>query len=361
MQRSWKLVFFALFLTRFVSNAEDQVSESRPAPFGDVRNCPTTSPVFPTDPLYRMEVLPGAGFDALRSVDMGQVHAYNYSKCRVSNDGHYLLPDSIFLVPTLESHVQVFAEYIDHWDSYTSTTSYSISAQAGFESIISAKFSTEYLSVKSHMYNEESITTRVQLRNALFTVKLQPDAQLHPAFKSRIFEIAANIQNNNTDFAHYLAELTVRDYGTHYITSMDAGAAISQVDHLLSVVVTDSEFTKVAVTASASANFLGKFSIGAGFKSSVSEKDAQKFVDNRTSSEVYSWGGPPFGPNMTIKDWEDGMPDSLVAIDRSGDPLYYAITNFPPRSPREYCLRSRRHDFPGNCSLLQSEQSLWLH
>ena len=287
MQRSWKLIFFALFLRAVpVSNAEDQVSEGRSAPFGDVRNCPTTSPVFPTDPLYRMEVLPGAGFDALRSVDMGQVHAYNYSKCRVSNDGHYLLPDSIFVVPTLESHVQVFAEYFDHWDSYTSTTSYSISAQANFESIIRAKFSTEHLSVKSRMYNEDSITTCAQLRHALFTVKLQPDAQLHPTFKSYLFEIAANIQNNSTEVANYLAEQTVLAYGTHYVTSMDAGAVISQVDQLSSVVGSGD---KVAVTASASANFLSKFSISAGFNASVLEKDAQhvQFIDNRTFSEVY--------------------------------------------------------------------------
>ena len=93
-------------------------------PSGDVRNCPTTSPVYRDEPLYRMEVLPGAGFDNLRNLDMGQVHSYTYSQCRISNDGRYLLPDNVFLIPTQRSHVEVFAEYFDHWDSYTSTNSY---------------------------------------------------------------------------------------------------------------------------------------------------------------------------------------------------------------------------------------------
>ena len=319
-------IFFALLLSVTVGarSAEDAVSS--PPQIGDVRNCPTTSPIFPQDPLYRMEVLPGAGFDALRSVDMGQVHAYNYSQCRVSNDGRYLLPDNVFLVPTLESQVQVFSELIDDWDQYTSTVSSSISLSASFQSIISGKFSSEYESVKSHMYHDNSVTTRVQLRNALYKVKLQPDSELHPVFKARLFEIAANIQSNNTDYARYLAELMVRQYGTHYVTSMDAGAVLSQVDHVKSSFVGSSESNRIAVTASASVNFLQKFSVSAGFSFSVTGNETQQFVDNRTYSRVYSWGGPPYSINMTVTEWEKGIPNGLVAIDRTGDPLYYAIT-----------------------------------
>ena len=315
------VVFFVLLIVVTVG-----ADGAQHRPSGDVRNCPTTSPVFPSEPLYRMEVLPGAGFDALRSIDMGQVHAYNYSQCRVSNDGRYLLPDNVFLVPILESHVQVFSELIDHWDQYTSTVSGSISLHASFQSIISGKFSAEYGSVKSHMYNYKSVTTRVQLRSALYRVNLQPDSQLHPTFKSRLFEIAANIQSNNTQYARYLAELMVRQYGTHFLTSVDAGAVLSQVDQIKSSVLEDSESRKVAVTASASANFLGKLSIGGGFDFSVSDNDTQGFVDNRTHSRIYSWGGPTYNMNMTAVEWEKGIPNAMVAIDRSGDPLYYAIT-----------------------------------
>ena len=326
MHRFWSAIIPVLFLSNAVICAGEVDASGGAFPVGDVRACPTISPIFPDEPLYRMEVLPGAGFDALRSLDMGQVHVYNYSMCRVSNDGRYLLPDSIFLIPTMKSHVQVFAEYIDHFDNYTSTTSTTITLEAGFESIVSGKFSDEYLSVKTHMVNDLSVATRVQLRNQLFKVKIQPNSELHPTFKSRLFDIAANIQNNNTEFAHYLAELTVREYGTHFVTSMDAGAVLSQVDFLTSKEEEDSDFTKKTVTASASANFLGKFKFSASFQHSTTESQTKKFVDNRTYSEVFSWGGPPFGLNMTVNDWENGIPNAMVAIDRSGDPLHYAIT-----------------------------------
>ena len=273
-----------------------------------------------------MEVLPGAGFDALRNLDMGQVHYYNYSQCRVSNDGRYLLPDSVFLVPTMKSQVEAFAEFIDHWDDYTSTTSRTITAGASFFSVVSGKFSDEYLSVKSHQYNDKSKTTRVQVRHALFKVKMQPDSQLHPTFKAKLFEIAANLQNNNSRYAHYLAELMVRDYGTHYVTTMEAGAVLSQVDHIKSSYFNSSQDTKQTVKASASANFFGKISFSSSFSHSSEQTENKGFINNRTSSEVYSWGGPPFQPNFTVTEWESGVPAALVAIDRSGDPLQYVVT-----------------------------------
>ena len=294
-------------------------------PSGDIKNCPVTSAQQPDQPLYEMEVLPGAGFDNLRNLDMGQVHFYNYSRCRVSKDGKYLLPDSVFVVPLQESKVDVYAQYFDHWDNYTDMTSSSINAGIGLFSIVSGKFSTGYTSMKSHQYNDQSKTTRVEIRHKLYNVKIQPGAQLHPVFKSRIFDIASNIQNNNTEHANFLAELLVRDYGTHYLSSMDAGALISQTDFVKSSYVSDHSSDSTSVSASASANFFGKVSLSASFSHSTSQVDISGFVDARTHSEVTTVGGPPFRPNLTLSDWEKGVPDTLVTIDRSGDPLHYII------------------------------------
>ena len=45
-----------------------------------------------------------------------------------------------------------------------------------------------------------------------------------------------------------------------------------------------------------------------------------------TYSHVRTFGGPPYRTDFTLNDWEDRLEDSLVAIDRERDPLYYAIT-----------------------------------
>ena len=301
-------------------------------PLGDVRNCPVKAPQDESQPLYRLEVLPGIGFDNLRNLDMGQIHTYNFSTCQVSNDGKFLLPDSIFVVPVQESKVEVYAEYFDHWDNYTSMTSTSINVDASFFSIVSGKFSTGYSRTKSHMVNDQAKSTRVQIRNKRYSVKLQPGATLHPVFKSRVYDIASSVQNNNTEYAHYLAELMVRDYGTHYVSSIDAGAVLSQVDFIKSTNVVDMSKYTSHITASASANFFGKVSLGTTFQHSTTDVSMSDFVNNRTYSQVITAGGPPFTPNMTLTEWEHGVDGALVAIDRSGDPLHFVVN--PVTLPR---------------------------
>ena len=301
-------------------------------PLGDVRNCPVRAPQDDSQPLYQMEVLPGTGFDNLRNLDMGQVHALNFTTCQISKDGKYLLPDSIFLIPLQESKVEVYAEYLDHWDNYTSMTSNSMNLDASFFSVVSGKFSAGYSMTKSHMFNDKAKSTRVQIRNKVYTVKIQPGAQLHPVFKSRLYDIASAIQNNNTEYAQYLSELMVRDYGTHYVSSIDAGAILSQMDFIKSISTDDMTKYTSQVTASASANFFGKVSLGATFKHSTSQTSDTEFINNRTYSQVSTVGGPPFTPNLTLSEWEKGVANALVAIDRSGDPLHFVIN--PTTLPR---------------------------
>jgi len=86
------------FITRFVLAsfllcAVPAQNDSLPFPktFGDPRSCPMSKEV------YRFEVLPGGGWDNLRNLHMGEVSAMNYSKCKTSDDGKYLIPDNVLL------------------------------------------------------------------------------------------------------------------------------------------------------------------------------------------------------------------------------------------------------------------------
>ena len=74
---------------------------------------------------------------------------------------------------------------------------------SGFK--IGASFSDEKQSVKANVVNYSSKTTRVSFRNRMYAVHLDSSAELHPNFKSKIYEIAASIQNNDTGLAQYLA------------------------------------------------------------------------------------------------------------------------------------------------------------
>ena len=295
---------------------------------GDVRNCPVTQPTHDNDTrLLRMEVLPGIGFDNLRNLDMSQVVVYNYSRCRITSDGQYLIPDELLVVPTRESNVQTYAQLIEHWSDYKSMTAFSVNAEATVYSMIGGKFSTEFQHVKAHQVMNKGKTTRVQIRHNLYRVSLQPDSQLHPRFKNRLLDIAANLQNNNTLYAEYLSEMLIRQYGTHVVTGVDAGAILAQLDTVKTKSTTDTDNSSFSMTASASANFFDKFSFSVGSDFSIGSVNKEQYLRNRHSSQILSIGGPPFQPNMTIKQWQEGVPNGLVAIDRQGDPLYYVITS----------------------------------
>ena len=124
-------------------------------PIGDLRNCPSYQPTDLSTPLYRMAVLPGVGFDNLQNLEKGQVFNYNFSTCKISSDGRYLLPDNVFLIPNQKSNVEVFAEFFNHWDDYKSMTSASINVEAStsFHAQINAKFSADYMSTKTRQVN----------------------------------------------------------------------------------------------------------------------------------------------------------------------------------------------------------------
>ena len=331
------LLATALLLT-FASKStatNDTVAMSYQYPFGDVRNCDV---MHTGKPLVRMDALPGLGFDNLRNIDLNNVLDFNnYSRCQVSRDGLYLLPDSVFLIPIQESMVDVFAEYFDTFQDYTSQTAASVNLQFKYTSdfSISGKFSVGHRDTKSKMVNHQSNSARISLRYKLYNVQIPPDAQLHGTFKSRLFDIAANIQNGNPIFARYLSELIVRDYGTHVITSVDVGAGLSQTTFVAQDFLKNQQNRSLVVSASASAKFFGSFSVSANVKVSSSNSDVEEFDRKTTNSHVSTYGGPLYKVgNFSLTDWESGISDHLVTIDRLGIPLHSIInSNNVPELP----------------------------
>lgn len=106
-------------------------------------------------------------------------------------------------------------------------------------------------------------------------------------------DISERLENNQTRMATYLAELLVLNYGTHVITSVDAGATLIQEDHIRSSFLQDSQSSHSAVTSSAGITFLNivNFKLEESY---ISQNDFTKnYLSNRTNSRVQSIGGLP--------------------------------------------------------------------
>ncbi|KAM3610561.1 uncharacterized protein V6R79_005794 [Siganus canaliculatus] len=295
------------------------VPQSRPTNW--LRQCRAS-----TDPsITALEVLPGGGWDNLRNMDAGRVMNLSYFQCQTTEDGLYLIPDEVFVIPHKETGVETNAEIINSWLDQKSSTSSSINADASFFSVVNGKFSTENQRMKTHQVKDASTTARVQVRNFIYTVKAYPDFTLDTRFAQQAKEIANAIENNQTRNAKYLSEKMVLDYGTHVITSVDAGASLVQEDYLSSRYVSDSVSRSSSITAQAGFNFFNKVKFDIGGQSGQQSSALQTYQSNITYSITQSHGGIPFYPGITLQKWQESTRNNLVAIDRSGFPLHYII------------------------------------
>ncbi|NWX92395.1 MPEG1 protein, partial [Nothoprocta pentlandii] len=276
--------------------------------------------------LSSLEVLPGGGWDNLRNLDMGRVFNLGYSLCKTTEDGSYIIPDEIFTIPRKQSNLEINSEIIESWKDYQSTTSASINMELSLFSSVNGKFSYDFHRTKTHQVKDHAVTTRVQVRNLVYTVKIDPGAALDESFKKQLLLIASHLENNQTRMADFLAELLVLNYGTHAITSVDAGATLVQEDQIKATFVKDSWATRSAVTAAAGVAFHSIIEAKTQGSEEVSSAFTRQYLENRTSSRVESIGGMPFYPGITLRTWQEGTRNQLVAIDRAGLPLSFFIS-----------------------------------
>ncbi|NWI86909.1 MPEG1 protein, partial [Pitta sordida] len=275
--------------------------------------------------LPRLEVLPGGGWDNLRNLDMGRVINLGYSLCKTTEDGSYLIPDEVFTIPRKQSNLDINSEIIESWKNYQSLTSASINLELSLLSSINGKFSQDFYRAKTHHVNDHAVTTRVQVRNLVYTAKINPEAALDKSFKKQLLTIASHLENNQTRMADFLAEMLVLNYGTHTITSVDAGASLVQEDQIKATFLKDSWGSRSMVTASAGVAFHAIINAGSEDTLDTSSSFTKQYLENRTNSRVESIGGTPFYPGITLKTWQERIENQLVALDRSGLPLYLFI------------------------------------
>ncbi|XP_034868813.1 macrophage-expressed gene 1 protein [Mirounga leonina] len=272
-----------------------------------------------------LEVLPGGGWDNLRNVDMGRVMDLTYRSCRTTEDGQYIIPDEIVSIAQKQSNLEMNSEILGSWVNYQSSTSFSINLELSLYSKVNGKFSSDFQKMKTLQVKDQAITTRVQVRNLIYTVKINSASKLSWRFKKELMDISDRLENNQTRMATYLAELLVLNYGTHVITSVDAGAALIQEDHIRSSFLQDSQSSHTAVTASAGIAFMNI--VNYKFEENYTSQSVltKSYLSNRTNSRVQSIGGVPFYPGITLQAWQQSITNHLVAIDRDGLPLHFFI------------------------------------
>uniref|UniRef100_A0A3P8WR76 Macrophage-expressed gene 1 protein n=1 Tax=Cynoglossus semilaevis TaxID=244447 RepID=A0A3P8WR76_CYNSE len=245
--------------------------------------------------LTALEVLPGGGWDNLRNMDMGQVMNMSYFQCRTTENSVYLIPDEVFVIPHKVTGVETSSEIISSWLEQTSATALSINGDVSFFSVLNGKFSAESQRMKTHQVKDSSTTTRVQASFHFLTSQAYPD-----------FTVDSFLN------ANYLSEKMVLDYGTHVITSVDAGASLVEEDYLTSTYVSDNNSQSLSVKIMAGLNFFDKIKFDINSDYSQKSSDLRTYQSNIQYSLTESHGGMPFYPGISLQKWQESTKNNLV-------------------------------------------------
>uniref|UniRef100_A0A1I8FUV4 Macrophage-expressed gene 1 protein n=2 Tax=Macrostomum lignano TaxID=282301 RepID=A0A1I8FUV4_9PLAT len=296
--------------------------------------------------ITRFSSMPGGGWDNLRNKDMGLVADLSFTDCALSDDGMYVLPKNVILYPRKESNIEVMSEVIDHFSNYTSSLSVSINLEASGKIAafrIGGKLSNEFQQVKKVAVQNKLDIGRSQLRYRLYSSKLQPDFKLSAALTNRLTEVMNALVNNQTKLARYLSDLIVRDFGTHVITSVEAGGILEKLDFFNSRSIDDSNFMQNKFSAAASFSFLRFFSSNISIGVSVTNEEVTKYKNSIRKMILRTSGGPVLGSNPKLDDWIKSLHENLVPIDRNGEPLYSVVNRRSlPNLPMTHMLKLRK-------------------
>lgn len=102
--------------------------------------------------------------------------------------------------------------------------------------------------------------------------------------------------------APILAELVIRDFGTHVITKAEVGALIEQEDYIDSKATGDQEISLDELKAASAASFFQTIKFTTSASRNVSYKTQEKFNSALRHTKIYTNGGPGVNRLLNVVD-----------------------------------------------------------
>ncbi|KAH7721529.1 macrophage expressed protein [Aphelenchoides avenae] len=291
----------------------------------------------------RLEGLVGIGWDNLLNVETQPVLAVRYERCQTSPDGKFLLPDNANAVAVQKTSMDRKATYYDSYNAYIekSTTTINVHASGGYGAFkASGSYEQKRIRIKQTMQGQKTTFLRTQLAHHAYTLMADFSGGLHPTFIRRLREITDSVVDGFLERARYLAELIIRDYGTHVLTNVKAGALIEKEDFVDSAVTSANTTVIEQFKAAAAVSFVGHFSASASASigKEVTQDTIQRLSTSTKHSQINTIGGPSVDAILASDDDANKKPmtiDTVVPLDQDGVMLYMlvSVANLPDFEP----------------------------
>ncbi|PAV59263.1 hypothetical protein WR25_09904 isoform B [Diploscapter pachys] len=271
----------------------------------------------------------GVGYDDLLARSTLPILAPNFSHCETTPDGQFLVPDGQIAIPIYDTRLDRLASYYRSFEEieHTIKTTTTLKSNAGFGHFkISSSYSKEYQETKTNMYDYESSILVTKLIYEAYTLSADiVSSPLTPQFQSRVHEIAQALNNSIKVRADYLAQMIVKDYGTHVLLQSKTGAIIQHEVYIDSNTQFASKSSLATVRAAAGLDFLTHVAIGvhAETTKTVTDTDKQNLSSITTHTLLRSKGGPSVERLMggDPKSTNSFAVDNIVSFENDGLPI----------------------------------------
>ncbi|PAV73375.1 hypothetical protein WR25_00267 [Diploscapter pachys] len=170
-------------------------------------------------------------YNLFQNIPTYPVLELNFSQCKTTEDGEYLIPNG---VRTTKIESRRIKEIEDHHDNFRSVlqarqSSIVVGAEIPIFGPVSidGSFSSEFINIKKTMTRfNTGLNTLNLVYEAYEMVANDGQMKVIDSFQHEIQGIADALNSGMPQKAEYLAQLTVKQYGTHFVTKSIMGASL---------------------------------------------------------------------------------------------------------------------------------------
>ena len=176
-------------------------------------------------------------YNLFQNIPTYPVLELNFSQCKTTEDGEYLIPNG---VRTTKIESRRIKEIEDHHDNFRSVlqarqNSIAVGAEVPIYGAVSigGSLSAEFINIKKTMTRlNTDLNTLSLVYEAYEMVANDGQMKVIDSFQHEIQGIADALNSGMPQKAEYLAQLTVKQYGTHFVTKSIMGASLEHRDYV---------------------------------------------------------------------------------------------------------------------------------
>ncbi|PAV89353.1 hypothetical protein WR25_05583 [Diploscapter pachys] len=176
-------------------------------------------------------------YNFFKNIPTYPVLELNFSQCKTTEDGEYLIPNGVRTTKIESSRIKEIEDHHDNFRSVLQARQNSIAVGVEIPIFgpvsIGGSLSAEFINIKKTMTRlNTDLNTLNLVYEAYEMVANDGQMKVIDSFQHEIQGIANALNRGRPRMAEYLAQMTVKQYGTHFVTKSIMGASLEYLEYV---------------------------------------------------------------------------------------------------------------------------------